>query len=74
MDIFPPSILKTNRDYGLSCEVALDLPVQAGWDTREVIAAIGSVAANKAIAFEEDPDPEADTAEAPDPMTPGSVD
>lgn len=51
----------------------VDQAVQAGWDTREVIAAIGSVASNKGIAYEEDPDPVDDTAEAPDPTTPGSA-
>lgn len=66
MNIPPPTVDRKHPDYALACMNALDLLVQdlidraaqAGWDTRLVIAAIESVAANKAIAYEEDPDPE----------------
>ncbi|TCM58209.1 hypothetical protein C8J36_101108 [Rhizobium sp. PP-F2F-G48] len=35
--------------------------VQAGWDTRTIFKALAKVAAAKAIAYEEDPDPEDDS-------------
>lgn len=80
MNIASPTYDRAHPDYDLACEEALDLPLQdlidqaaqAGWDTRRVIAAIGSVSANKAIAYEEDPDPEdEEPAGVPDPTTPG---
>jgi hypothetical protein len=72
MDVFSPKHPKSHFDYSLECEEALDLPlqelidiaVQAGWDTRTVIKALESVAQNKAIAYEQDPDPEDDPSEA----------
>jgi hypothetical protein len=66
MNVLPPKHPKTHLDYGISCEKALDLPLQdlidravkAGWDTRTVVVALQSVAWNRASAYEEDPDPE----------------
>jgi hypothetical protein len=57
--------------------VALDLPVQelidqaaqSGWDMRTVIEAIEKVAREKALVYEEDPDPEDDSSDI-DPSTP----
>lgn len=76
-EIFSPKFTKTHPDYALEAEEALDLhiheliddAVQAGWETRTVIKAIESVAASKAIAYEEDPDPEDNPGEV-DPTTP----
>jgi hypothetical protein len=66
MNVSSPKRPKTHPDYGMDCEKALDLPVQdlidiavqAGWDTRTVMVALQSVAFNRAIAYEQDPDPE----------------
>jgi hypothetical protein len=66
MNVLPPKHSKGYPDYELDCEQALDLPlqdlidvaVQAGWDTRTVIRSLETVARNRAIAYEEDPDPE----------------
>jgi hypothetical protein len=77
MNISEPTFARTHPDYRLACEKAMDLPLQdlidqaaqAGWDTRMVIAAIESVAVNKSIAYEEDPDPEDEPGET-DPSTP----
>lgn len=71
MDIQSPKHPKTHPDYAINCEEALDLPlqylidraVQAGWDTRTVMVALQSVAFNRALAYEEDPDPEDDESE-----------
>jgi hypothetical protein len=61
-----PEHPKTHPEYASNCEEALDLPLkdlidraaQAGWNTRTVIVALQSLAWNRAIAYEEDPDPE----------------
>lgn len=55
----------------MDCEEALNSPlqdliddaVQAGWDMRTVIVALQSAASNRAIAYEEDPDPEDEESE-----------
>jgi hypothetical protein len=69
-EIFSPTFAKDHPDYALEAEEALDLPVQeliedavqAGWDTRTIFKALAKLAAAKAIAYEEDPDPEDDPA------------
>ena len=69
-EIFSPKFEKSHPDYELECEEALDLhvqeliedAVQAGWGPRTIFKAIAKVAAAKAIAYEEDPDPEDDPA------------
>lgn len=66
MNVPSPKHPKTHPEYATSCEEALDLPLQdlidrafqAGWDTRTVMVALQSVAFNRAIAYDEDPDPE----------------
>lgn len=66
MNVPSPEHPKTHHDYAINCEEALDLPLQdlidraaqAGWNTRTVIVALHSLAWNRAIAYEEDPDPE----------------
>lgn len=71
MKVPSPKHPKTHPDYAINCEEALDLPlqdlidraVQAGWNTRTVLVALQSVAFNRAIAYEEDPDPEDDESE-----------
>lgn len=71
MNVPSPKHPKTHPDYAINCEEALDLPlqdlvdraVQAGWDTRTVMVALQSVAFNRALAYEEDPDPEDDESE-----------
>jgi hypothetical protein len=76
-EIFSPRFAKNHPDYTLECEEALDLhvqeliddAVQAGWDTRTVIEALENVAKAKALAYEEDPDPEDEPGET-DPSTP----
>ena len=65
-EIFSPKFTKDHPDYALEAEEALDLhvqeliddAVQAGWDTRTIIKALENVAKAKALAYEEDPDPE----------------
>jgi hypothetical protein len=71
MNVPSPKHPKTHPDYAINCEEALDLPlqdlidraVQTGWDTRTVMVALQSVAFNRALAYEEDPDPEDDESE-----------
>ncbi|CZT36115.1 hypothetical protein [Rhizobium sp. 9140] len=69
-EIFSPKFTKDHPDYALECEEALDLPVQeliedavqAGWDNRTIFKALAKLAGAKALAYEEDPDPEDDPA------------
>lgn len=68
MEITSPKIAADHPDYGISLEEALDLPaaelvdkaVQAGWSPRAVYKALESVAKNRGLAYEQDPDPEDD--------------
>jgi hypothetical protein len=70
MDISSPKSDTDHPDYSLSCEEALDIPardlidraIQAGWEPRTVFKALAEVARNQGLAYEEDPDPEADPA------------
>lgn len=66
MNVSSPKHPKTHPEYASNCEEALELPlqdlvddaVQAGWNTRTVLVALQSLAWNRAIAYEEDPNPE----------------
>lgn len=65
MPITPPRRTPDHPDYQLDCEEALDLAVRAlvdeaivaGWKPETVYEALGSLADNQRLAYDEDPDP-----------------
>lgn len=64
MPITPPRRTSDHPDYRLECEEALDLTVRAlvdetivaGWKPETVYEALGSLADNQRLAYNEDPD------------------
>lgn len=71
MKIPQPSLSPHHPDYDLSCQVALDLPiqelvegaVQAGWRRADVLSALEEIASSRALVYQKEPDPQDDAAE-----------